>query len=140
MATIQLKPPEPFNFKTPDKWPRWCRRFEQFWITSGLCKDSAIKQVSTLLYFLGEDAESVLTSTNLTEDERKNYDAVMSKFDVFFKVRHNVIYEQARLNRRSQQPSETSEQFIMALYELADNCEYDEMKDEMIRDRIVVGI
>ena len=28
----------------------------------------------------------------------------------------------------------------MALYELAENCEYDDFKDEMIRDRIVVGI
>ena len=65
----------------------------------------------------------------------------MSKFDASFQIRRNVIvYERARFNRRSQQPGETSEQFIMALYELADNCEYGEMKDEMIRDRIVVGI
>ena len=28
----------------------------------------------------------------------------------------------------------------MALYELADNCEYNEMKDKMNCDRIVVGI
>ena len=40
----------------------------------------------------------------------------------------------------NQQPGETSEQFIMALYELAENCEYGALRDEMIRDRIVVGI
>ena len=28
----------------------------------------------------------------------------------------------------------------MALYELVENCEYGSMKDEMIRDRLVVGI
>ena len=64
----------------------------------------------------------------------------MSKFDAVFKVCRNVIYERARFNRRSQQPGETNEQFIMALYELADNCEYGKMKDEMIHDRRVVGI
>ena len=32
------------------------------------------------------------------------------------------------------------EQFITSLYSLAEYCEYGEMKDEMIRDRIVVGI
>ena len=31
------------------------------------------------------------------------------------------------------------EQFITSLYNLAENCEYGEMKGEMIRDRIVVG-
>ena len=58
----------------------------------------------------------------------------------FSRVRHNVIYERARFNRRSQQPGETTEQFIVTLYELAENCDYDRLKDQMIRDRIVVGI
>ena len=66
-ATIQLKPPEPFNFKTPDEWPCWRRRFEQFRVASGLAEESATKQVSTLLYCLGEEAESVLTSMNPTD-------------------------------------------------------------------------
>jgi len=29
-AQIRLQPPDPFDFKTPDYWPRWRRRFEQF--------------------------------------------------------------------------------------------------------------
>ena len=62
----------------------------------------------------------------------------MAKYDEYFKVRRNVIYERARFNHRSQQPGETSEQFIM--YELADNCDYGDLRDEMIRDCIVVGI
>ena len=140
MATLHLIPPEPFNFKAPDEWPRWRTRFEQFRVASGLSGDSAAKQISTLLYCLGEEAESVLSSMNATDEDRKDYAAVMNKFDEYFKVRHNVIYERARFNRRSQQPGETSEQFIMALYELASNCEYGELRDEMIRDRIVVGI
>ena len=140
MAAVQLKPPEPFNFKTPDEWPRWRRRFEQFRIASGLSTDTAEKQISTLLYCLGEEADSVLTSMNITEEERKVYKTVLSKLDAYFKVRRNVIYERARFNRRSQQPGETVEQFIMALYELTDTCNYGELKDEMIRDRIVVSI
>ena len=30
MAQLQLQPPEPFNFRNPDDWPQWRRRFEQF--------------------------------------------------------------------------------------------------------------
>ena len=54
MNYIQLQPPEPFNFKTPDDWPRWKRRFEQFRIASGLSEESQLKQVSTFLYCLGK--------------------------------------------------------------------------------------
>ena len=43
-------------------------------------------------------------------------------------------------SRRSQQSGESTEQYIMALYELVQHCDYGEMKDEMIRDRLVVGI
>ena len=140
MATIQLQPPPPFNFKTPDDWPRWRRRFGQFRVASGLGEQSAAKQISTLLYCLGEEAESVLTSTNATQDERQVYSAVMGKFDAFFQVRRNVIFERARFNRRNQNPGETAEQYIMALYTLAANCNYGDMEAEMIRDRLVVGI
>ena len=35
---------------------------------------------------------------------------------------------------------ETVDAFITALYELAEHCSYSELHDEMIRDRIVVGI
>ena len=140
MAQIRLEPPEPFNFRKPDDWPRWKRRFQQFREASGLSGESVAKQISTFLYCLGEEAEAVLSSTNATTEDRKDYKKVLEKFDSFFQVRKNVIYERARFNRRNQQSGETAEQYIMVLYDLVEHCEYGELKDEMIRDRLVVGI
>ena len=97
------------------------------------------QQVNTLLYCLGEDAEEVLQSTNATDRDRATHDGVCAKLDEFFKVRRNVMYERARFNRRTQQEGETAEQYIVALYSLAENCEYGAMKEELIRDRLVVG-
>ena len=82
----------------------------------------------------------MLTSTNVTGDERKEYEIVVAKFDAFFKIRRNIIFERARFNRRNHAEGESSEQYIMELYKLAENCEYGEMQAEMIRDRLVVGI
>ena len=84
MAGIQFQPPEKFNFKQPDKWPRWRKCFEQFCVASGLSTESSARQVNTLLYCLGEEAEDLLRSTNITEDERKVYLTVLGKFDGFF--------------------------------------------------------
>ena len=118
MAQICLEPPEPLNFRKLDDWLRWKRRFQQFREASGLSGESATEQISTFLYCLGEEAEAVLSSTNATTEDRKNYTRVLEKFESFFQVRKNVIYERARFNRRNQQDGETAEQYIMAHYDL----------------------
>ena len=95
MATYSapLQPPLPFRFDCPDEWPKWHCRFEQFRVASGLSKEDEEHQVSTLLYCLGEDADDVLTSTNISDKNRKKYTEVLAKFDGHFKVRKNVILE-----------------------------------------------
>ena len=140
MAEIRLQPPEPFNFRNPDDWPRWKRRFQQFREASGLDESAETKQVSTFLYCLGEESEAVLTSTNATSEERKEYKKVVEKFDSYFQVRKNVIFERARFNKRKQQSGETAEEYIMVLYDLAECCDYGDTKEAMIRDRLVAGI
>jgi len=61
------------DFKKPDGWAKWKRRFEQFLSASGLDKEDEPRQVSTLLYCLGEEVEGVLASTNISEEVRKKY-------------------------------------------------------------------
>lgn len=46
MVQIQFKPPDPLNFKSPEDWPRWKQRFEQFRVASGLVDESAKKHAS----------------------------------------------------------------------------------------------
>ena len=97
---------------------------------------------------MGEEAEDILVSTNISEDQRKQYKAVLSKYDGFFRVRKNIIIERAKFNRHSQfldEPAEQfidepAEQFIASLYNLATDCNFGDLKDQLIRDRIVVGI
>ena len=54
--------------------------------------------------------------------------------------RRNTIYERAKFNQRVQQQGESADSFVTDLYALAENCSYGGLHDEMIRDRIVVGI
>ena len=64
----------------------------------------------------------------------------MAKFDSFFSMRKNVVIEHTKFNKRSQLPDEPVEQFITSLYNLAADCNFGELKDKLIRDRIVVRI
>ena len=83
---------------------------------------SASKQVNTLLYCLEEEAESILKSTKITEEETKNYETVLEKFDGLFQVRRNILFERAHFNRRCQLPGESMEEYIVKLYNLVKHC------------------
>ena len=138
---VTLKTPANFDFSKPDQWSKWKRRFEQFASASGLDKEEDARRISTLLYCLGEEADDVLNSTNISAEDAKKYDKVIGKFDEYFQVRKNVIYERARFNRRDQLEGESAEEYITALYALVRTCDYKaDQQDEMLRDRLVVGI
>ena len=64
---------------------------------------------------------------------------VFNKFDLFFKVTRNVIFEHARFNCQVQLEEGTVEQFTIELYNLVQFCNYRELTSEMIHDRLVVG-
>ena len=68
------------------------------------------------------------------------YALVLKKFNKFFQLRKNTDSEHAQLNLQSQLPVGIAEQFITSLHVLADSCDHGNLKEKMIRDRIVVGI
>ena len=138
--SIPVAAPEQFDFKRADEWLRWKRRFEQFLCASGLDKESDERKTSTFLYCLSPDADDILTSTSIGDDDRKKYSEVVAKLDAHFKVRRNVIFERARFNNPNQRENESAEEYITVLYSLVETCDYGIMKDELLRDRLVVGI
>ncbi|UYV60823.1 K02A2.6-like [Cordylochernes scorpioides] len=85
-------------------------------------------------------AEEILILFNLSEAQINDYKVVVYKFQDYFIGKRNVIYERAKFNRRSQGETEPVEEFITNLYVLAENCSYGILKEEMIRDRLVVGV
>ena len=71
---------------------------------------------------MGEEAESILSSTDIKDTDKEKYDLVMAKLDAFFQVRKNVMFERAKFNRRIQLEGESVEQFITTLYTLVETC------------------
>ena len=82
----------------------------------------------------------MLGSTNITEGKRKQYSKVLEKFDSHFQVRCNLIFERVRFNKGDQREGESAEQYITALCQLTERCEYCDFKSEMIRDKLIVSI
>ena len=141
MAESRINPPDAFDFRKPEEWPRWIRRFERFRSATELNEDEEQKQINMLIYIMGEEADDVYKSfTFEAEGDDQKYDIVKEKFEGHFIVKRNVIYERAKFNNRKQEPTESVDSFITDLYCLSEYCEYDTLREDMIRDRIVVGL
>ena len=139
MATFQVTPPERFSFK-PEEWSKWIRRFERFRLASELNKTNEESQVNMLIYSMGDEADDILQSFGMSADDRKKYNAVKNKFEGHFIIKRNMIFERACFNMRVQTEGESVDTFITDLYTLAEFCNVSDLRDKLIRDRIVVGI
>ena len=133
MDAARVAPPESFKFRHPEEWTKWKRCFNQYSIVSGL-------QINTMIYCMGDEAEDILASFELSEEDAKEFKTVEKKFDDHFNPRRNTIFERAKFNSRKQEDGEPVDVFITALHTLSEHCSYGALRNEMIRDRIVVGI
>ena len=87
-----------------------------------------------------DEADDILKSFQLTATQKKKYEMIKERFENYFVVKGNVIFERVKFNKRIHAEGETVDTFVNALYCLAEYCGYGTLQDEMIRDRIVVGL
>ena len=89
---------------------------------------------------MGDQVDDLLKSFKLTAIQVKKYDTVKSRFDDHFVICINIIFEQAKFNRRVQEEGEIVDNFITSLHALVKHCNYETLHDDMIWDWIVVGL
>ena len=90
MAHYQVKPPEKFSFKS-EEWTKWIKRFERFRIASGLDLQYEENQVNALIYSIGEEAEDIIVSLHLNDEEAGEYATVKDKLDAHFMAQEHYI-------------------------------------------------
>ena len=109
-------------------------------MASNLTEKFEENQVNTLVYSMGDAADDILITLGLTAENKKKYKPVTEKFTDHFVKKRNTIFERAKFNQRVQESGESVDAFITDLYSLAETCSYGGLREEMIRDRIVVGL
>ena len=80
------------------------------------------------------------TFTWASPDDAKKIAAVVSKFEEYCIPRENTIYERFLFFTRDQRESETVDQYLMELRQIAANCDFESITpDQLLRDRLVTG-
>ena len=124
-----------------ENWRHWKQRYELFMTATEASKKSAKIQSSMLLHLIGEDALEVFNTFEFgSEEDKEKPVEILKKFDEYCNPKRNLTVERHIFNSRMQYPGESIDKYIMDLRLKVETCEYGTMADEMIKDRIVVGV
>ena len=132
----KFNPPSPMDFSQPESWPAWRARFERYRTITKLDKESEDRQVSTVLYCMGPEAEGIFTALDLSEENSQEWSPVMAALDAYFQPSVNVIHQRTIFESCVQLAGESVEEFVRRLRAAAKYCAFKDA-DERIRDRLV---
>ncbi|XP_062586506.1 uncharacterized protein LOC134257838 [Saccostrea cucullata] len=143
MALERLTPPGKIKFNTKnisEDWRKWREEFELY--SSLSMKDGEDKaKLQLLKYLIGADGREIYSTLKFEKEEKyRKLKDVIEAFDAYCRPKRNETVERFRFNMRKQKQDETIETFITDLKTLAAKCNYREIVDSLVRDRIVCGI
>ena len=144
MANFQIPPPDILELSdgsTASNWRTWVSAWNNYRLATKLDKEEEARQVATLLAVIGKEANKVFrTFTWSSPDNAKKIAAVVSKFEEYCIPRENTIYERFLFFTRDQRESETVDQYLTELRQIAANCDFESVtSDPLLRDRLVTG-
>lgn len=137
-----LRPPRPLDVASlgPSEWEDWLQSYN--WYTSAvqLNKKPPEVQVANFMTAIGTDAQKIYKTFALSEAESKEVEVVKAKFKEHFTPKINPAYERYKFNKMKQQEGESFTDFLTTARLQAKKCQFGNLTDELLRDRIIVGI
>ena len=129
------------------------RKFEEHWNLfekTELKSKSVEEKCSYFLLVIGERGREIYKTFDLPPETTTNQDGsnvwartinqLKKTFRDYCNPRKNITYERHKFNTRSQADGESIDQYVTELQTLAATCEFGDLKDSLICDRIVCGI
>lgn len=122
-------------------WQVFRAEFDDFLLATGPSEKSKIIQAASLRRLMGSECRHVcIHSLTLTEDQQKDPSAILGALEDYFKPAKNVIYERYMFGCCKQETDEPIDSFLTRIKERALSCEYHALRDELVRDRLVLAV
>ena len=106
---------------------------------SGSMKKPEKQRLAIFLHLVGEEALEIYNTFSLSTAEQK-LDILFKKFEDYCNPRRNITFEQHKFFTCVQEPTESIDQYVTELRTKASTCEFGELCESLVRDRIVCGI
>ena len=124
-----------------ENWRKFLMQFEIYLVAKAKDEKPDKLKVNMLLHCAGPEAIEEYSHFVFNAGEsNERYDDVCKKFKELCEGARNVIYERLVFNQRNQKEGERIDNFVSELKRLSLTCEFGDLKDSLIRDRIVGGV
>ena len=139
--------PGNFPFPTPmdcrgdvaSNWEFFKQQWSDYELATGLNKKNEVICLETIRSLMGRECLQVFMNLTLADEDRKDVTKCLAALEDYFKPRRNVVYERYIFNS-CVQGDEKVNSFANRLRKLTASCEYGELTDELIRDRLIIGL
>ena len=145
----QLRPPKQIEWEAKDLQKEWKQWKEEFSLYIDLCmgdKEDKIK-VKMLMYLVGPQGRELYETIKPARTQREDgtlqeitLEQALQAFNDHCQPARNETIDRYKFFTRNQESGETFDGFLTELKLLAADCNFGELKDSLIRDRIICGI
>ncbi len=137
-----IPPPQPMDTKghLPTNWQFFEDSWSNYEIATELNKKDKSIRVATLMSVMGKDCFMICKNLPLSADDRKDPKKILKGLSEYFEPQRNTVYERYVFNTCTQETHETIDGYVNKLRRLSATCQYGELLNEMIRDRMVIGV
>lgn len=139
---VNIALPQTFNIKDDEdcveEWNLFKMQMSNYMKLTGLDKESEDVKIS---FFFTLISRKCLKEYSLMKIEDPSLlKNIVTAFDERIIPKRNVIYERYIFGLSKQESGETMDKFVSTLKSLAKSCDYNAMEEELIRDKIVLGV
>ncbi|XP_046809112.1 uncharacterized protein LOC124420433 [Lucilia cuprina] len=121
------------------EWKNWKEQFQIYLTASKLDGESNERKVALLLHHMGSESFHVFKSFDKDIDSVK-YDDLVKLFDHYFIPKINLAMERHNFFTRKQNCGETIHDYVTALKNLSQTCDFGVLRDNLVKDIFVCGI
>ena len=143
---LNVNPPPPLKYGEDkvEEWTMFKQQYELFATISELGLREKEYQSAVFLHSIGNAGLKIYNNLVFANTEDKNdVKTIIKKIDGYIIGDTNETYERYKFNRRDQAEGETIDEYVAALRDLAKSCNFcscPDLKESLLRDRIVLGI
>ena len=129
-----------FDGNLEENWQNWIQKFELYLLASEKSEKAEQIKCALFLHCAGERAIELYNALTFTDNEKDKYEVLKTKFAEHMSGRKDVCFKRSKFWARNQKPGEMFVNYLADIRKQAKNCEYGDLEEGLIRDRIVQGV
>ena len=130
-----------FEDNIAERWRSWKQELMLYLTaTEKEGKDNKIK-TSILLHCIGKQGREIYNTFTWSADgDEMKFGKVIEKFDAYCEPRKNLTFIRHKFFTYKQQDGQSFDDFVTELKSKAIQCEFGDLKDQLVKDMIVCGV